>query len=246
MFEYPRTCWNPVYLHASHAWRYRQTKSLPKLLSFHVLSWPISHSPAWIAASDGERKSQFSPLSMCFRALWSTPHAIYSLDKNPPLSASAHRRSARTFTNLYLPSSTCVGLLKVKGAPHPSTSAVFSSRPPPYAVACPWAGIRISLTYDRLFINAPPDSLGCTKRAYGEPDGVGTSANTRRMNASNSSSEWKRVTWPVTTCSTRPSEGDAPLDWTRNCTTKARLVGSDGCDWGTAHLLHRHGGAWHF
>src|SRR5262245_1732710 len=114
---------------------------------------------------------------------------MLSLDKNPPRSASAHRRSARTFTNLYLPSSTCVGLLKVKGAPHSFTSAVFLYGPPPHAGACPWAGIRISLTCDRLFINAPPDSLGCTTRAHGEPDGVGMSVNTRIMKASNSSHE---------------------------------------------------------
>jgi hypothetical protein len=56
--EPPSTCGNPVYLHASHAWRYRQTKALPTLLSFHVLSWPISRSPAWMVASDDERKSQ--------------------------------------------------------------------------------------------------------------------------------------------------------------------------------------------
>jgi hypothetical protein len=46
-----------------------------------------------------------------------------------------------------------------------------------------------SSTCDRLFINAPPDSLGCTERAHGESDGVCTSVNTRIMNASNSSSE---------------------------------------------------------
>jgi hypothetical protein len=32
------------------------------LLSFHVLSWPISRSPAWAAASDKERKSQTIPM----------------------------------------------------------------------------------------------------------------------------------------------------------------------------------------
>jgi hypothetical protein len=33
-----------------------------KLLCFHVLSWTISRSPAWAAASDKERKSQsFTP-----------------------------------------------------------------------------------------------------------------------------------------------------------------------------------------
>jgi hypothetical protein len=56
--EHPRTCWNPVDLYTSHAWRDRQTKSWPKLLSFHVLSRAINRSPAWIAASDDERKSQ--------------------------------------------------------------------------------------------------------------------------------------------------------------------------------------------
>jgi hypothetical protein len=29
-----------------------------KLLLFHVLSWPLSRSPAWMGASDEERKSQ--------------------------------------------------------------------------------------------------------------------------------------------------------------------------------------------
>ena len=66
-------------------------------------------------------------------------------------------------------------------------------------------------------------------RAYGESDCACTSVNTRIMNASNSSSEWNRATWPDTRCSTRPSyQGDAPVGWGRNCTTKTRLVGSDG------------------
>jgi hypothetical protein len=63
--EHLSTCWNPVYLHTSHAWRYRQTKPLPHLLEFHIRSWPSSRSPAWMAAWDDERKSQRNVL---FRA----------------------------------------------------------------------------------------------------------------------------------------------------------------------------------
>jgi hypothetical protein len=51
----------------------------------------------------------------------------------------------------------------------------------------------------------PLPFLGCTERAHGEPDCVCTSVNTRIMNASNSSSEWKRATWYDARCSTRPS-----------------------------------------
>jgi hypothetical protein len=105
------------------------------------------------------------------------------------IRGSVQKMCHKTFASFPLPPSPYSWLLKVTGGVHPSTSAVFSYRPPPYAVACPWAGIRISLTCDRLFINAPPDSLGCTKRAYGEPDGVGMSVNTRIMKASNSSHE---------------------------------------------------------
>jgi hypothetical protein len=58
------------------------------------------------------------------------------------------------------------------------------------------------------------------------------------MNASSSSSEWKCVTCPETTCSTRPYQPrEAPEDWAQNCTTKVRLVGSVGWDWDTGDLL---------
>ena len=58
------------------------------------------------------------------------------------------------------------------------------------------------------------------------------------MNASSSSREWKCVTCPETTCSTRPSQPrEAPEGWARNCTTNARLVGSVGWGWDTGDLL---------
>ena len=67
------------------------------------------------------------------------------------------------------------------------------------------------------------------------------------MNASNSSSEWKCVICPDTTCSTRPSQGSgAPGGWARNCTTKARLVGSGGGSWGIGNLRQRPVAAGHF
>src|SRR5882672_4292818 len=60
------------------------------------------------------------------------------------------------------------------------------------------------------------------RRAYCEPDSCCTSVNTRARNASNSSAEWKRATWPETRCSTRPSQDNGVSEgWKRNCTTKA-------------------------
>src|SRR5262249_52439446 len=47
--------------------------------------------------------------------------------------------------------------------------------------------------------------LGCPRRAHGASACCCTSASTWIMKASNSSSEWKRATWPETRCSTRPS-----------------------------------------
>jgi hypothetical protein len=45
------------------------------------------------------------------------------------------------------------------------------------------------------------------------------------------------MTSPVTTCSTRPSQRNGPpSDCARNCTTKARLAGSEGIPWDTRHL----------
>ena len=67
------------------------------------------------------------------------------------------------------------------------------------------------------------------------------------MNASNSSSEWKCSICPETTCSTRPSQASgAPGGWARNCTTKARLVGSGRGSWGIDDLRQRPVQAGHF
>src|SRR5262249_8250138 len=76
----------------------------------------------------------------------------------------------------------------------------------------------------------------CPLRAYG----AGMLARTRQMKATNSSSEWKCVICPETTCSTRPSQTNgAPGGWVRNCTTNARLVGSGSGSGGIGDLLQR-------
>src|SRR5262245_56403572 len=76
----------------------------------------------------------------------------------------------------------------------------------------------------------------CPPRAYG----AGMLARTRLMKATNSSSEWKCVICPETTCSTRPSQTNgAPGGWVRNCTTNARSVGSGSGSWGIGDLLQR-------
>jgi hypothetical protein len=60
------------------------------------------------------------------------------------------------------------------------------------------------------------------------------------MNATSSSSEWKCVICPETTCSTRPSQTNgAPGGWARICTTNARLVGSGSGGWDIGDLLQR-------
>src|SRR4029450_2682627 len=80
-----------------------------------------------------------------------------------------------------------------------------------------------------------------------ELHGACVSARTRLMNASSSSSEWKCVACPETTCSTRPSQAsEAPGGWARSCTTKARLVGSGRGNWGRGDLLHHPIRAGHF
>src|SRR5262245_173933 len=83
--------------------------------------------------------------------------------------------------------------------------------------------------------------------AYRLLQGVGTLARTRMMNATSSSSEWKCVTCPVTTCSTRPSQAnEAPGGWARNHTTNARSVGSGSGSWDIDDLLQSPGQAGHF
>jgi hypothetical protein len=57
------------------------------------------------------------------------------------------------------------------------------------------------------------------------------SVSIRLRNISSSSGEWKRVTCPEATCSARPSQtSETSGGWARNCTTKARLLGSVGWD----------------
>src|SRR5215510_3805950 len=80
-----------------------------------------------------------------------------------------------------------------------------------------------------------------------ELHGACVSARTRLINASSSSSEWKCVACPETTCSTRPSQASgSPGGWARSCTTKARLVGSGSGNWGMGDLLHHPIQAGHF
>src|SRR5215510_14924798 len=80
-----------------------------------------------------------------------------------------------------------------------------------------------------------------------ELHGACVSARTRLINASSSSSEWKCVACPETTCSTRPSQASgSPGGWARSCTTKARLVGSGSGNWGMGDLLHYPIQAGHF
>src|SRR5262245_37904267 len=80
-----------------------------------------------------------------------------------------------------------------------------------------------------------------------EIHGACVSNRTRLMNASNSSSEWKCVACPETTCSTRPSQASgSPGGWARSCTTKARLVGSGRGNWGMGDLLQHPIQAGHF
>src|SRR5262245_37565402 len=58
------------------------------------------------------------------------------------------------------------------------------------------------------------------------------------MKASSSSSDWKCITCPETTCSTRPSQANGtPGGWARNHTTNARSVGSGWGSWGIGNLL---------
>src|SRR5262245_15166926 len=80
-----------------------------------------------------------------------------------------------------------------------------------------------------------------------EIHGACVSARTRLMNASSSSSEWKCVACPETTCSTRPSQASgSPGGWARSCTTKARLVGSGSGNWVMGDLLQHPIQAGHF
>src|SRR5262245_33715020 len=76
--------------------------------------------------------------------------------------------------------------------------------------------------------------------------GASTLARTRLMKATSSSSEWKCVTCPETTCSTRPSQANgASGGWARNHITNARLVGSGSGSWGIDDLLQAPGQAGH-
>src|SRR5215471_1839279 len=78
------------------------------------------------------------------------------------------------------------------------------------------------------------------RHTHHELHGAGRPARRRLMNATSSSSEWKCITCPETTCSTRPSQArGAPGGWARNHTTNARLVGSDCESWGISNLLPR-------
>jgi len=73
------------------------------------------------------------------------------------------------------------------------------------------------------------DVRGHACDAHAIQGGPGSSVNVRARNASNSSSVWKRSTWPDVRCSTRPSQhSDASAGWARNWTTKALLLGREG------------------
>src|SRR5215475_75329 len=77
--------------------------------------------------------------------------------------------------------------------------------------------------------------------------GAWTPARTRQMNASDSANAWKCVILPETTCSTPPSQLIGTQGgWARNCTTKARLVGSSGGSWDIGDLRQRPVEAGHF
>jgi hypothetical protein len=68
-----------------------------------------------------------------------------------------------------------------------------------------------------LAASATGDILSRTRDTHHAQGCSCTSVSTRRMNASNSSDEWKRATWPETRCSTRPSQDSgASVGWARN------------------------------
>src|SRR5262249_33526059 len=93
-----------------------------------------------------------------------------------------------------------------------------------YMVVLLWLRARVTR------LNRPHCAPGCAS----------TSVSTRVINSSNSSRDWNRATWCETRCSTRPAhDGGALLGWARNCTTKARLLGSVGRD-GVMLIVHPH------
>src|SRR5215475_391048 len=104
------------------------------------------------------------------------------------------------------------------------------------------------------FLTRFPPQRFLLAQAYGRAhhtfsvlQGAGTPARTRQMNASNSANAWKCVICLETTCLTRPSQITGTQGgWARNCTTKARSVGSGSGSWDIGDLRQRPVQAGHF